>query len=107
MHGDTIVGTSLIATLKSTKNQDGRREPEMHQTKKCNEWHLTMKVHVGVDVARGYVHTIISTSANMHEVSENANSIRKNEEVVYGDYLELLSNPQLRMMRRKRKMNFV
>ena len=45
MHGGTIVDASLIAAPKSTKNQEGKRDPEMHQTKKGNEWYFGMKVH--------------------------------------------------------------
>ncbi len=69
MHGGTIVDASLIATLKSTKNQDGKREPEMHQTKKGNEWYFGMKIHAGVDAGSGYVHTITGTSANIFQRS--------------------------------------
>ena len=77
MHGGTIVDASLIAAPKSTKNQNGKRDPEMHQTKKGNEWYFGMKVHAGVDAGSGYVHTITGTSANMHDVSETANLIRE------------------------------
>ena len=55
MHGGTIVDASLIAAPKSTKNQEGRRDPEMHQTKKGNEWYFGMKVHAGVDAGSGYL----------------------------------------------------
>ena len=72
MHGGTIVDASLIATPKSTKNQEGKRDLEMHQTKKGNEWYFEMKVHVGVDAGSGYVHTITRTSANRHDVSETS-----------------------------------
>ena len=58
MHGGTIVDASLIAAPKSTKNQEGKRDPEMHQTKKGNEWYFGMKVHADVDAGSGYVHTI-------------------------------------------------
>lgn len=85
MHGGTIVDASLIAAPKSTKNKTGERDPEMHQTKKGNEWYFGMKVHVGVDAATGYVHTITGTSANMHDVSETSKLIRKADLVVYGD----------------------
>ncbi|MDD6655871.1 MAG: IS5 family transposase [Lachnospiraceae bacterium] len=84
MHGGTIVDASLIATPKFTKNQDGKRNPEMHQTKKGNERYFGMKVHAVVDADSGYVHTITNTSANMHDVSETANLIREDDEVVYG-----------------------
>lgn len=85
MHGGTVVDASLIAAPKSTKNQSGKRDPEMHQTKKGNEWHFGMKVHAGVDAATGYVHTITGTSANVHDVSETSKLIRKDDHVVYGD----------------------
>ena len=75
MHGGTIVDASLIAAPKSTKNQEGKHDPEMHQTKKGNEWYFGMKVHAGADAGSGYVHTITGTSANMHDVSETANLI--------------------------------
>ena len=80
MHGGTIVDASLIAAPKSTKNQEGKRDPEMHQTKKGNEWYFGMKVHAAVDAGSGYVHTITGTSANMHDVTETANLIRKDDE---------------------------
>ena len=85
MHGGTIVDASLIAAPKSTKNQSGKRDPEMHQTKKGNEWYFGMKVHTGVDAATGYVHTLTGTSANVHDVSETSKLIRKEDHVVYGD----------------------
>lgn len=85
MHGGTVVDASLIAAPRSKKNQSGKRDPEMHQTKKGNEWYFGMKVHVGVDAATGYVHTLTGTSANMHDVSETSKLIRKDDHVVYGD----------------------
>lgn len=85
MHGGTVVDATLIAAPSSTKNQSGRRDPEMHQTKKGNEWYFGMKVHVGVDAGSGYVHTITGTSANVHDITETSNLIRKDDKVVYGD----------------------
>ena len=85
MHGGTVVDAGLIAAPKSTKNKKGERDPEMHQTKKGNEWYFGMKVHAGVDAATGYVHTITGTSANMHDVSETSKLIRKDDYVVYAD----------------------
>lgn len=86
MHGGTIVDAGLIAAPKFTKNQDGKRDPEMHQTKKGNRLHFGMKVHAGVDAGSGYVHTITGTSANMHDVTETAKFVREDDEVVYGDF---------------------
>ena len=85
MHGGTVVDASLIAAPKSTKNKKGERDPEMHQTKKGNEWYFGMKVHAGVDAATGYVHTLTGTSANMHDVTETSKLIRKDDHVVYAD----------------------
>ena len=85
MHGGTIVDASIIAAPKSTKNQEGKRDPEMHQTKKGNEWYFGMKVHAGVDAGSGYVHTITGTSANMHDVSETSKLLREDDHVMYGD----------------------
>ncbi len=85
MHGGTVVDATLIAAPKSTKNHDGKRDPEMHQTKKGNEWYFGMKVHSGIDAGSGYVHTITGTSANVHDIVETSKLIREDDEIVYGD----------------------
>lgn len=85
MHGGTIVGATIIFAPSSTKNKGGKRDPEMYQTKKGNQWYHGMKVHSGVDAGSGYVHTITGTSANVHDIDETAKFIRKDDEVVYGD----------------------
>lgn len=102
------VDASLIAAPKSARNQEGKRDPEMHQTKKGNEWYFGMKVHAGVDAGSGYVHTITSTSANMHDVTETANLIRKDDEVVYGDsgYLGAVNQPAIKDDEKKSKIEF-
>lgn len=107
MHGGTIVDASLIAAPKSTKNQDGKRDPEMHQTKKGNEWYFGMKVHAGVDAGSGYVHTITGTSSNMHDVTETANLLRE-DEVVYGDsgYLGAVNQPAIKDDEKKSRIEF-
>ena len=66
----TIVDASIIEAPSSTKNQAGGRDPEMHQTKKGNQWHFGMKVHIGVDSETGMVHSMTTTAANVHDVSE-------------------------------------
>ncbi len=85
MHGGTIMDATIISAPPSTKNREGKRDPEMHQTKKGNEWHHGMKIHSGVDAGSGYVHTITATAANTHDIMESANLIREDDEVVYGD----------------------
>ena len=85
MHGGTIVDATIIASTPSTKNKEKKRDPEMHQTKKGNQWYHGMKVHAGVDAGTGYIHTITGTAANVHDIEEAHNLIREDDHVVYGD----------------------
>ena len=85
MHGGTIVDATIIASTPSTKNKEKKRDPEMHQTKKGNQWYHGMKVHAGVDAGTGYIHTITGTAANVHDIEETHNLIREDDHVVYGD----------------------
>ena len=63
----TIVDASIINAPSSTKNRDGVRDPEMHQTKKGNQWYFEMKLHIGVDSKTKLVHSAVATAANMHD----------------------------------------
>ena len=85
MRGGSIVDATIIAAPSSTKNKEGKRDPEMHQTKKGNQWYYGMKVHSGVDAGSGYVHTITATPANVHDIEETVKLIRDDDEIVYGD----------------------
>ena len=85
MHGGTIVDATIINAPSSTKNAEKKRDPEMHQTKKGNEWRFGMKCHVGVDAGSGLVHTLTVTPANAHDVTEAHKLIREDDDVVYGD----------------------
>ena len=85
MRGGSILDASIIEAPSSTKNESNSRDPEMHQTKKGNEWHFGMKVHVGADAGTGYVHTVTATAANVSDISEAHKLIRPDDEVVYGD----------------------
>mgnify|MGYP002508113304 FL=1 len=85
MHGGTIVDATIISAPCSIKNRTGKRDPEMHQTKKGNQWYFGMKIHSGVDAGSGYIHTITSTGANVHDVNEAHKLIRKDDDVMYGD----------------------
>ena len=66
----TVVDATLIAAPSSTKNKTGERDPEMHQTKKGNQWHFGMKAHIGVDAESGLVHTVLGTAANVNDVTQ-------------------------------------
>lgn len=98
MHGGTIVDATIIAAPSSTKNESGRRDDEMHQVKKGNQWYFGMKVHAGVDAGSGYVHTITGTSANIHDSAETGSLIRLDDEVIYGDsgYLGIEKHPEFK-----------
>jgi IS5 family transposase len=77
MKQGTIIDKTLIAAPSSTKNKQGVRDPEMHQTKKGNQWYhrcaegfaYGMKVHIGVDAARGLIHSVQTTSGNVHDLT--------------------------------------
>lgn len=64
----TLVDATIIAAPPSTKNAAKARDPEMHQTKKGNEWHFGMKAHIGTDL-QGVVHTVVGTAANVADVA--------------------------------------
>ena len=81
----TIVDATLIAAPSSTKNKAGKRDLEMHQTKKGNQWYFGMKVHIGVDKDSGLIHSVVTRAANVHGLTPVAELLHGNEEVVYGD----------------------
>ena len=85
MREGTIVDATLIAASPSTKNKDGKRDPEMHQSKKGNDWHFGMKAHVGVDAASGLVHTVIGTAGNVSDVTQAGALLHGEESAALGD----------------------
>jgi IS5 family transposase len=85
MRGGTIVDATIIAAPSSTKNATGTRDPEMHQTRKGNQWYFGMKAHIGVDAGTGYVHSLTCTAANVHDLDEVTHLVRSDDEVVYCD----------------------
>ncbi len=81
----TIVDATIIAALSSTRNREGARDPEMHQTKKGNEWHFGMKAHIGVDAETGLTHSVRTTPANTHDLREAGALLHGGEAEVWGD----------------------
>jgi len=81
----TIVDATIIAAPTSTKNAEGERDPEMHQVKKGNEWHFGMKLHIGVDDGLGLIHSITTTAANAHEITQVDQLLHGDEQRVWGD----------------------
>ena len=85
MREGTIVDATLIAAPPSTKNKDGERDPEMHQSKKGNDWHFGMKAHIGVDAASGLVHTVVGTAGNVSDVTQAHALLHGDEVAAFGD----------------------
>ncbi|CUB08211.1 Transposase DDE domain [Tepidiphilus thermophilus] len=81
----TIVDATLIAAPSSTKNARRERDPEMHQTKKGNQWYFGMKAHVGVDAETGLVHTVVATAANVSDVTQAHRLLHGQETDVFAD----------------------
>lgn len=81
----TVLDATLIAAPSSTKNADKARDPEMHQSKKGNQWHFGMKAHIGVDADSGLVHTVTGTAANEHDVTQASELLHGLETHVYAD----------------------
>ena len=81
----TVVDATIIAAPSSTKNKRGERDPEMHQTKKGNQWHFGMKAHIGVDAESGLVHTVIGTAANVNDVTQATQLLHGQEQDVFAD----------------------
>lgn len=98
MHGGTIVDATIINAPSSTKNKERKRDPEMHQTKKGNEWKFGMKCHIGVDAGTGIVHSITVTSANVHDICETSKLIRDDDEFANGDsgYIGIEKRPEIK-----------
>ena len=81
----TIVDATLIAAPPSTKNREGKRDAEMHQTKKGQQWYFGMKAHIGVDAHSGLVHTVVGTAANVSDVTQAQALLHGDETVAFGD----------------------
>jgi len=81
----TIVDASIIDAPSSTKNKDGKRDPEMHQTRKGNQWYFGMKAHIGVDSKTKLIHSVAATAANTHDSQLLPDLLHGEETRVYGD----------------------
>ena len=81
----TIVDATIIGAPSSTKNADNARDPEMHQTKKGQQWYFGMKLHIGVDSQSGLAHSAVVTPANVHDKHPLPDLLHGSEQRVYGD----------------------
>jgi IS5 family transposase len=81
----TLVDATLIAAAPSTKNKAHARDPEMHQTKKGNQWYFGLKAHIGADAASGLVHSLEATAANESDIAHTHEVLHGQEKLVCGD----------------------
>ena len=83
------VGTAVDATLMlastSTENKDKARDPEMHSSKKSNQWYYGMNAHIGVDADLGLVHTVKGTAGHVHDINEGNALLHRHEQIVFAD----------------------
>lgn len=81
----TMIDATIVHAPSSTKNQDQQRDPDMHQTKKGNQWFFGMKIHVGADVNSGAVHSVTVTAANTADIVELPKLLRDEDQVIFAD----------------------
>jgi IS5 family transposase len=81
----TLVDATLIAAPSSTKNREGKRDPEMHQTRKGKNWYFGCKAHIGVDAESGLTHSVITTAANVNDVTQAHALLHGEETDVFAD----------------------
>lgn len=85
LKGGTIVDATILSAPSSTKNRDGKRDPEMSSTQKNGDWHFGMKAHIGVDTEHGLVHTVKTTTASVHDSQVFTELTHGEETVIAGD----------------------
>lgn len=81
----TIVDATIISAPSSTKNESGTRDPQMHQTRKGQQWFFGMKLHIGVDEALGLIHSLETTPANASDINHAHQLLHGEEERVWAD----------------------
>jgi IS5 family transposase len=85
MRAGTLVDATLLAAPPSTKNREKKRDPEMHQTRKGNQWYFGMKAHIGADRDGKLVHTVVVTAANVADITKTAELLHGQETQVHAD----------------------
>jgi IS5 family transposase len=102
LRAGTLVDATLIAAAPSTKNQAKQRDPEMHQTKKGNQWYFGMKAHIGADRDSKLVHTVVVTAANVADVTKTAELLHGQERQVHADagYTGVEKRPEIVALQR-------
>lgn len=99
----TLIDATIIAAPPSTKNREGKRDPEMHQTRKGQQWYFGMKAHIGADDAHGLVHTVEGTAANVSDISRAHVLLHGDEQRAGGDagYTGVEKRPEIIALERE------
>jgi IS5 family transposase len=81
----TIVDATIIHAPSSTKNSSGERDPDMHQTKKGNQWYFGAKAHIGMDSKEKVVHSVATSAASVADAHMLSDLLHGEEKKVWGD----------------------
>ena len=81
----TMVDATTINAPSSTKNKEKKRDPEMHQTRKGNQWYFGMKIHIGTDANSNMIHSATVTAANEADINELPKLLRETDKVIFAD----------------------
>ena len=103
LRGGTIMDATLIAASPSTKNEARKRDPDMSQSKKGNQWYFGMKAHIGVDAKTGLVHTVKTTTGKVHDAKLTDDLIRADDAIIFGDK-GYVSDKRKRCQRRSKNL---
>jgi len=97
MNQGTMVDATLITAPSSTKKKGGRRDPEMHLTKKGSRWYFGMKVHIAANKESSLIQSVVTTTANVHDLTQTGKLLHGDEEVVYCDagYQGIAKRPEM------------
>ena len=81
----TLVDATIIEAPTSTKNKSGERDPEMHQSRKGNQWHFGLKAHIGVAARTGITHSFTTTPAHEHDLNQAGQLLHGDEQFIFAD----------------------
>lgn len=82
---ETLLNATIIEAPSSTKNKSGERAPEMHQIKKGNHWHFSLKVHIGIDAKIGLTYRLATTAAHEHNLNQAGHLLHGSEAFIFAD----------------------
>ncbi|EIM18995.1 ISPsy2-like transposase [Pseudomonas chlororaphis O6] len=107
-----ICDAALIHALSSTKSKDGKRDPEMHQIKKGNQYYFGAKVHIGANEDSGSIHSVVVAAANVADVTQVDKLLHGEENLVcvdagYAGVEKCAEHAGLFQTILKRSLNFV